>query len=73
MKHDKTLAWLLDEEWIPKEVSIHTNEIGMPNEEFDDFWSKSMGYDNINDMNNHNYRRDKEIYLKYGDRTQGLI
>ena len=65
MKQSKTLAWLLDEEWIPKKVVKH---IGMSNDDFDDFWSKSMGYNNINEMNKHNHKRDMNRYLTYGDK-----
>ena len=69
MKNDKTLAWLLDENWQPKV----TKHIGMKAEEFDNFWSKSMGYNSINEMNKHNYKRDKNRYLTYGDKNEGLI
>ena len=58
------LEWLSDN-WISKNIEKH---IGMSNDDFDDFWSKSMGYNNINEMNKHNYKRDMNRYLTYGDK-----
>ena len=66
------LEWL-SLEWIPKKVVHHSSNIGMNFEEFDDFWSKSMGYNSVNEMNKHNYKRDKNRYLAYGDKYKGLI
>jgi len=58
------LEWITNPEWIPSKVVYHTNG----DKEFDDFWSKSMGYNNINEMNKHNYKRDMNRYLTYGDK-----
>ena len=62
------LQWL-SPEWQPKQVKKY---IGMNAEEFDDFWSKSMGYNNINEMNKHNNAKDWNKRLTYGDKYNGL-
>ena len=58
------LEWITNPEWIPSKVVYHTNG----DKDFDDCWSQSMGYDNINEMNKHNYKRDMNRYLTYGDK-----
>ena len=70
MKNDKTLAWLLDEEWKPKSVIKH---IGMSNQEFDDMQAKLYGYESVSQMNAHNYSKDMQKLMNYGDRAKGLI
>lgn len=68
------LGWLLDEEWLPNKVTTYTNvNMGMTSEQFDDYFAMSMGYDSNDHMIAYNYKKDKETYLKYGDRTKGLI
>ena len=69
MKQSKTLAWLLDEEWKPKQVKKY---IGISNEEFDEMQSKLYGYDSVSQMNAHNYSRDMQRKLNYGDKYNGL-
>ena len=70
MKQSKTLAWLLDEEWIPKKVVKH---IGMSNDDFDDMQAKLYGYESVTQMNAHNYSKDMQNKLNYGDKYKGLI
>ena len=70
MKQSKTLAWLLDEDWKPKQVKKF---IGISNEEFDEMQSKLYGYDSVSQMNAHNYSRDMQKLMNYGDRAKGLI
>jgi len=69
MKNDKTLAWLLDEDWKPK-VERH---IGMKAEEFDNWFVENMGYESIQECNQHNYNKDMQKLMNYGDRAKGLI
>ena len=68
------LAWL-DDNWIPEKIVHHTNvcTVGMSGEEFDEKQAKEMGYESFEDMVSHNFESDKQTYLKYGDRTKGLI
>ena len=76
MKHDKTLAWLLDEEWIPKEVSTHSNvcKIGMSHEEYDEYQAMQYGYKSYRDMITHNNKIHQEKKLSLGDRyVQGWM
>ena len=70
MKNDKTLAWLLDEDWKPKVIKKH---IGLSNEEFDEMQSKLYGYGSVSQMNAHNYNKDMQKLMNYGDRAKGLI
>jgi len=69
---DFGLEWLLDENWLPKSVK-HICNIGVTNEEFEERQARSYGYKSVQDMDQHNYTKDKLKYLKYGDKSQGLI
>ena len=62
------LQWL-SPEWQPKQVKKY---IGISNEEFDEMQSKLYGYDSVSQMNAHNYSRDMQKKLNYGDKYNGL-
>lgn len=72
MRYDKELAWLLDEDWHPKSVTLHSNRNSEHNR-FDEMEAKSYGYDSVKHMNKHNHAKDKAHELKYGDQVKGLI
>ena len=63
------LEWLSDN-WIPKKVVKH---IGMSNDAFDEMQSKLYGYESVTQMNAHNYSKDMQNKLNYGDKYKGLI
>jgi len=69
---DFGLEWLLDENWVPKSVKYICNH-GVTNEEFDELQARSYGYKSVKDMNRYHYTKDKLKYLKYGDKSQGII
>ena len=64
MKNDKTLAWLLDEEWKPKQVKKF---IGMSNQEFDEYEAHQYGYKSYKDMITQSNKKHQENKLRYGD------
>ena len=66
------LEWLTNPEWKPTSVKVFTNR-GISSEEFDNWQAKNYGYKNHEDMVSHNLLKDRASYLKYGDRTKGLI
>ena len=70
---NREFTWLLDEEWKPKSVKQFTNKKELTNQEFDDSLAVQYGYQDEREMNKLNYDHDTENYLKYGDRTKGLI
>jgi len=70
---DFGLEWL-DVGWTPQRVTIFRGRV--ENEEskerFDDLQSKSYGYDSVKHMNKHNYDRDMQRAIIYGDKEKGL-
>jgi len=71
---DFGLDWL-DTNWTPQRVTIFRGRVedGESNERFDDLQAKSYGYDSTKHMNKHNYDRDMQRAIIYGDREKGLI
>ena len=61
------IEWL-DDNWMPVTVTHHIFKGGkeMNMDEYDDFWASSMGYDNINHLNEYNHAKDMECLSRYG-------
>ena len=66
---DYDLEWL-DEEWLPEKVTHHTNKGELTHNEFDEMQAQSYGYKSVEELDRHNYSRDKQKYLTYGDKSQ---
>ena len=77
INYDKELEWLTNPNWKPSHVRSIGNHFKvideLSNEKFDDYQAKLMGYKSHKDMVAYNYKKDKEYYLKYGDKVGGLI
>jgi len=75
--YNKELEWLTNPNWKPAQVTRLNNHFKvrdeMSNKQFDDYQAKLMGYKSHKDMVAYNYKKDKEYYLKYGDKVGGLI
>ena len=54
--------WLLDDKYEPKEVIVHTNHIGMSNEDWDRELLRSYGYQE-NDTIKYNVKKGKTTLL----------
>jgi len=63
------LQWLTDE-WKPLNVKKF---IGMNNQDFDELQAQLYGYESVSQMNAHNYTKDMQNVLNYGDKVKGLI
>lgn len=67
------LDWLTDPNWIPVKVTYFTNHGERSPEQFDEDQAKSYGYDSVEDMNKHNYTKQKSLEITYGDKKKDLI
>ena len=68
------LEWLSDT-WSPKpsDVKIFRGKKEMTDEGFDNWFVENMGYESIQECNQHNYNKDMQKLMNYGDRAKGLI